>query len=83
MNVAETTDITQHLRSDLPVHLYHQYADATMDTMLESLENLLDEVGDPDSEVEYSVSVGRLSTRAGYADWRNVVERGPDIEIGQ
>ncbi|KAI0662619.1 Frataxin [Cubamyces menziesii] len=43
--------------SDLPVHLYHQYADATMDTMLESLENLLDEVGDPDSEVEYSSGV--------------------------
>ncbi|KAI0361851.1 Frataxin [Trametes cingulata] len=43
--------------SDLPTHLYHQYADATMDTMLESLENLLDEVGDPDYEVEYSSGV--------------------------
>ncbi|KAI0374381.1 Frataxin [Pilatotrama ljubarskyi] len=43
--------------SDLPTHLYHQYADATMDTMLESLENLLDEVGDPEYEVEYSSGV--------------------------
>ncbi|KAI0336034.1 Frataxin [Cubamyces sp. BRFM 1775] len=43
--------------SDLPMHLYHQYADATMDTMLESLENLLDEIGDPEHEVEYSSGV--------------------------
>ncbi|KAH9890908.1 Frataxin [Cubamyces lactineus] len=43
--------------SALPMHLYHQYADATMDTMLESLENLLDEMGDPESEVEYSSGV--------------------------
>ncbi|KAI0768495.1 Frataxin [Trametes elegans] len=43
--------------SDLSAHLYHQYADATMDTMLESLEALLDEVADPEYEVEYSSGV--------------------------
>ena len=35
---------------------YHQYADATMDALLDSLENLLDEAGSPEYEVEYSVS---------------------------
>ncbi|KAL1952174.1 hypothetical protein VTO73DRAFT_1323 [Trametes versicolor] len=43
--------------SDLPTHLYHQYADATMDTMLESLEALLDDMADPECEVEYSSGV--------------------------
>ena len=36
---------------------YHQYADATMDALLDSLENLLDEAGSPEYEVEYSVSL--------------------------
>ena len=35
---------------------YHQLSDSTMDYMLESLETLLDDVGDPSNEVEYSVS---------------------------
>ncbi|KAI8995319.1 hypothetical protein BD414DRAFT_479199 [Trametes punicea] len=52
-----TTPPPQVKHSDLPMHLYHQYADATMDTMLESLENLLDEVGDSNYEVEYSSGV--------------------------
>ncbi|KAI0735395.1 Frataxin [Earliella scabrosa] len=43
--------------SDLPVHQYHQYSDATMDRMLESLENLLDEIADPEYEVEYGSGV--------------------------
>ncbi|KAH9853192.1 Frataxin [Lenzites betulinus] len=43
--------------SDLPQHLYHQYADITMDTMLESIESLLDDIGDPEYEVEYSSGV--------------------------
>ena len=36
---------------------YHKLSDATMDTMLESLEALLDEVDDESYEVDYSVSV--------------------------
>ncbi|KAI0762778.1 hypothetical protein C8Q74DRAFT_1206936 [Fomes fomentarius] len=43
--------------SDLPVHLYHQYSDATMDKMLESLENLLDEMAESSYEVEYGSGV--------------------------
>ncbi|KAI0651642.1 hypothetical protein C8Q79DRAFT_897387, partial [Trametes meyenii] len=43
--------------SDLPTGLYHRYADGTMDAMLESLEELLDDVGDPEYEVEYSSGV--------------------------
>lgn len=30
-------------------------SDTTMDTLLESLENVIDEIGDPGYEVEYSV----------------------------
>ncbi|TFK88579.1 Frataxin [Polyporus arcularius HHB13444] len=43
--------------SDLPIEQYHQYSDATMDKMLESLENLLDELADPEYEVEYGSGV--------------------------
>ena len=34
---------------------YHALADATMDTMLESLEGLLDELAEGAFEVDYSV----------------------------
>lgn len=34
---------------------YHRLSDATMDNLLEDLENLLDEIGSPDYEVEYHV----------------------------
>ncbi|KAI0085635.1 hypothetical protein BDY19DRAFT_908857 [Irpex rosettiformis] len=43
--------------SDLPINQYHQYSDATMETLLDSLENLLDEEGNPEYEVEYSSGV--------------------------
>ncbi len=43
--------------SDLPIETYHAYSDATMERLLESLENILDEINNPDYEVEYSVSV--------------------------
>ena len=46
-----------HLRSDLPIEQYHQYSDAPMDRLLESLEDLIDEVADPGYEVEYGVRV--------------------------
>ena len=35
---------------------YHELADATMDTMLESLEALLDDLAEEAFEVDYSVS---------------------------
>lgn len=43
--------------SEISSDRYHQLSDATMDTMLESLEALLDEVSNPSYEVEYSVSI--------------------------
>lgn len=41
--------------SDLSIERYHALSESTMDSLLESLENLLDEVGDPNYEVEYHV----------------------------
>ena len=41
--------------SNLPVDRYHALSDATMDTLWESLEELLDVEGNPNYEVEYSV----------------------------
>lgn len=41
--------------SNLPVERYHALSDATMDTLWESLEELLDAEGNPNYEVEYSV----------------------------
>ncbi|KAI0803051.1 hypothetical protein BC629DRAFT_1283734 [Irpex lacteus] len=43
--------------SDLPVNQYHEYSDATMETLLDSLECLLDEEANPEYEVEYSSGV--------------------------
>ena len=42
-------------RSELSTESYHSFSDATMDTLLESLEELLDELGNPSYEVEYHV----------------------------
>jgi hypothetical protein len=42
-------------RSDLPINTYHTYSDATMETLLDSLEVLLDGEANPEYEVEYSV----------------------------
>ncbi|KXN84781.1 hypothetical protein AN958_12075 [Leucoagaricus sp. SymC.cos] len=36
---------------------YHALSDSTMDSLLESLENLLDDVADPNYEVEYHSGV--------------------------
>jgi frataxin len=43
------------MASTLPVERYHALADSTMDTLLESLEILLDDIGDSNYEVEYHV----------------------------
>ncbi|PAV22306.1 Frataxin [Pyrrhoderma noxium] len=47
--------------SDISIERYHQLSDTTMDTLLESLENVIDEIGDPGYEVEYSSGVLTLS----------------------
>ena len=41
--------------SDIPTEDYHAIADATMDSLLDSLEALVDAADDPSYEVEYSV----------------------------
>ncbi|KAL1715474.1 hypothetical protein EV715DRAFT_207417, partial [Schizophyllum commune] len=43
--------------SELPIERYHALSDATMDTMLDNLENLLDDLGKSEFEVEYSSGV--------------------------
>ena len=43
--------------SELPAEKYHLYSDATMEHLLESLENLVDDLGNQAYEVEYNVSV--------------------------
>ncbi|EJD04038.1 Frataxin [Fomitiporia mediterranea MF3/22] len=47
--------------SDISMQRYHELSDVTMDTLLESLETLLDEVGDAACEVEYSSGVLTLN----------------------
>ncbi|KAI0728638.1 Frataxin [Fomitopsis betulina] len=47
----------QVVHSDLTTEKYNTYSDATMDQMLESIETLLDDLGDPHHEVEYSSGV--------------------------
>ena len=44
------------MNSEISMDRYHKLSDATMDTMLESLEALLDEAGEDAFEVDYSVS---------------------------
>lgn len=60
--VSVTLALTNTLRellictdSELPIERYHALSDATMDTLWESLEELLDAEGNPNYEVEYSV----------------------------
>lgn len=47
--------------SDITVEKYHQLSDTTMDILLESLETILDEIGNPSYEVEYSSGVLTLN----------------------
>jgi len=47
--------------SELSTESYHSFSDATMDTLLESLEELLDELGNPSYEVEYHSGVLTLT----------------------
>ncbi|KIK02298.1 hypothetical protein K443DRAFT_97184 [Laccaria amethystina LaAM-08-1] len=48
-------------RSHISLEKYHLLSDATMDALLESLENLLDVLGNPSYEVEYHSGVLTLS----------------------
>ncbi|KAG5648161.1 hypothetical protein DXG03_006115 [Asterophora parasitica] len=43
--------------SDLPMERYHTLSDTTMDFLLESLETLIDDLGNPAYEVEYHSGV--------------------------
>ncbi|TDL28566.1 Frataxin [Rickenella mellea] len=47
--------------SDIPMERYHALSDATMDTLLESLETVLDMLGSSRYEVEYSSGVLTLN----------------------
>ncbi|KIJ68750.1 hypothetical protein HYDPIDRAFT_106991 [Hydnomerulius pinastri MD-312] len=47
--------------SDLPMERYHALSDATMTTLLDSLEDLLDEMGSDEYEVDYHSGVLTLS----------------------
>ncbi|KAM5538231.1 hypothetical protein V8D89_008118 [Ganoderma adspersum] len=62
------TPAPQVKESNLPANVYHQYSDATMEKMLESLENLLDETGETEYEVDYGSGVLtlRLGTHGTY-----------------
>ncbi|KZP04546.1 Frataxin [Athelia psychrophila] len=43
--------------SELSTEEYHKYSDATMDSLLDSLEQLVDDLGNPAYEVEYHSGV--------------------------
>jgi hypothetical protein len=43
-------------QSEISFSRYHELSDTTMDALLESLETLLDKLGNPSFEVEYHVS---------------------------
>jgi hypothetical protein len=47
--------LLSHGDSELSVERYHALSDATMDSLWESLEELLDAEGNPNYEVEYNV----------------------------
>ncbi|EPT04140.1 hypothetical protein FOMPIDRAFT_1114097 [Fomitopsis schrenkii] len=55
----------QVVHSELSIEKYHAYADATMDRMLESIETLLDDLGDANNEVEYNSGVLTLKLGEG------------------
>ena len=44
------------IRSTLSGDEYHAYSDVTMESLLDSLESLVDEAGSSEYEIEYSVS---------------------------
>ena len=54
-----------------------------MDRLLESLENTLDDIGNPDYEVEYSVrSFESMMLLLQFMDIRVCIERSSDVEVG-
>ncbi|KAF5377548.1 hypothetical protein D9615_005194 [Tricholomella constricta] len=52
-----STPPPQVITSDLPMERYHALSDTTMDSLLESLEAILDDLGNPTFEVEYHSGV--------------------------
>lgn len=76
-------ELLTHLNSDLSAERYHALSDATMDTLWESLEQLLDAEANPNYEVEYSVRCGSHSHA-----WTHMlsilpIERGADTQVGR
>jgi len=55
------TPPSQLNESDLPVEAYHSLSDTTMQGLLAALEELLDDIGSPDHEVDYHSGVLTLS----------------------
>lgn len=56
-----TTPPPMFNNSDISMEKYHQLSDATIDTLLESLESLVDSLEDSNYEVEYSSGVLTLT----------------------
>ncbi|EKM60888.1 uncharacterized protein PHACADRAFT_82303 [Phanerochaete carnosa HHB-10118-sp] len=58
---------------------YHELSDATMEVMLDSLENVLDEEANPDYEVDYSSGV--LTLRLGENGTYVINKQPPNKQI--
>ncbi|KAI0034901.1 hypothetical protein K488DRAFT_83508 [Vararia minispora EC-137] len=65
--------------SDLPIGDYHAIADHTMEYLLERLEEVLDEVGDPSYEVDYSSGV--LTLKLGHHGTYVINKQPPNKQI--
>jgi hypothetical protein len=48
--------MSEAMQSNLSPAQYHEYSDAIMNALLDSLESLLDETSEPQNEIEYSAS---------------------------
>jgi len=71
-----------HGISDLAVERYHALSDATMDTLWESLEELLDAEGNPTYEVEYSVRCDLCPRAVLRLITQTTLERRVDAQAG-
>ena len=69
--------------SELAVERYHALSDATMDTLWESLEELLDDEGNPNYEVEYSVRCDSGPHKSSHRLTTHSPEWGADAQAGR
>ncbi|OBZ79627.1 Frataxin, mitochondrial [Grifola frondosa] len=70
---------SRHVRSDLSIQHYNQYSDATMDRLLSSLEDIVDQQSNPDFEVEYSSGV--LTLKLGFKGTYVINKQPPNKQI--